>query len=313
MSHHEPDPDSLGTALALAAALEQFDATAIVGIDNPSGVTPPLTDLPGVDRVVQLDRELLSPGGAAADADLAIAVDTATPDLLGVDASVVALLNANRTLVNIDHHVSNTRFGDVNLVDVRAAATAEVVWSLLVSADIPIAPEIATNLQAGLVADTLGFQTSEVRPRTLRAAADLVARGGGTDGVPRHVLNARTLAGTRLFGAALAAIETDLDDRLVWTSVTRDLAEGVGATVADTQGVPNGLQFVTEVVISVVFYEVAPDRTRVSLRSLGPSIREVAEEFGGGGHERAAGATLFEPIAAARERVLARLRPLLES
>ncbi len=295
----------------MAAALEQFGATATVSIDNPSGVVPPLTDLPGAGRVVRLDRELLSPGGAAAGADLAIAVDTATPQLLGVDASVFALLKANRTLVNIDHHVSNTRFGDVNLVDVRAAATAEVVWSLLVAAGIPITPEVATNLQSGLVADTLGFQTTEVRPRTFRAAADLAARGGATDGIPRHVLNARTLAGTRLFGAALAAIETDLDDRLVWTSVTRDLAEGIGATVADTQGIPNGLQFVAGVVISAVFYEIAPNRTRVSLRSLGPSIREVAEEFGGGGHERAAGASISEPITSASEKVLARLRPLL--
>ncbi len=295
----------------MATALEQFDATAIVGIDDPSGVKPPLTELLGAGLLVRLDRELLSPGGAAADADLVIAVDTATPELLGVDASVVALLTANRSLVNIDHHVSNTRFGDVNLMDVRAAATAEVVWSLLVSADMRITPEIAINLQAGLVADTLGFQTTEVRPRTLRAAADLVARGGGTDGVPRHVLNARTLAGTRLFGAALAAIEADQDNRLVWTSVTRDLAERVGATVGDTQGIPNGLQFVTNVVISVVFYEIAPNRTRVSLRSLGPSIREVAEEFGGGGHERAAGATISEPVASAREKLLARLRPLL--
>ncbi len=312
VSHRDPDPDSLGTALALTELFEQLGAQPIAAMNAPQGVERPLSELPGFERVVPLTLELAS-GGAGGDAvDAVFAVDTATTELLGVDDAVIERLFRGRPVVNIDHHASNRRYGQVNYVDPAAAAAAEALWLILTEARMPITATMAVNLQAGLVADTLGFQIPDTTARTLRAAAALVDRGGETGDLPRRTLNARTLIGTRLFGAALAAAEASEDGRIIWTSVTNELASAVGSKVRDAFSVANSLQNVVGAEATAIFYESAGNRTRVSLRSTTRPIKAVAEHFGGGGHEMAAGCTIDQPIAVAREQVLERLRAELD-
>ena len=260
----------------------------------------------GAAGVVPLNAAL-----ATADYDVVFVVDTASTKLLGGEPTLREALLKRRPVVNIDHHDSNQHYGTVNYVEADAAATAEVLWGILTEANIPLTADMATNLQAGLVGDTLGFQIADTSPRTLRAAASLLEAGGSTHGIPRRVLNARTIAATRLYGAALAAVQTTADGRIVWTGVTQAMAASADANVHYSHGLPNALQEVVGAEIAAVFYELAPQTTRASLRSTGRPIREVAEEFGGGGHQLAAGLTIQQPIEAAWRLVIDRLEALL--
>ena len=308
LSHRDSDADSLGSALALGGALAQLGVDAVLAVHQPERLAPPLNELPGATAVVPLSADL-----ATADHDVTFVVDTASPMLLGGEPSVREALLQRWPVVNIDHHDSNQQYGVVNYVETAAAATAEVLWGILTEAGIPLTAEMATNLQAGLVGDTLGFQIADTSPRTLRAAAGLLEAGGATHGLPRRVLNARTIAATRLYGAALAAVQTTADGRIVWTCVSQAMAASVDASVHYSHGLPNALQEVVGAEIAAVFYELGAERTRASLRSTGRPIREVAEEFGGGGHQLAAGLTIEQPIEAAQGIVIDRIRALLNT
>ncbi len=308
LSHRDPDADSLGSALALGGALAQLGTSPVLAIDAPDRIPPPLRELPGADTLVPLASE-----AANAEHDVVFVVDTASLTLLGVASDVYEPLFDGRPVVNIDHHDSNQRFGTVNYVESDAAAAAEVLWGILGEAGIPLTADMAVNLQAGLVADTLGFQIADTSARTLRAAAGLLEAGGVTHGIPRRVLNARTIVATRLYGAALAAVQLTAAGRIVWTSVTRAMAASVDSKVEYSHGLPNALQEIVGAEIAAVFYEIGPTTTRGSLRSTGRAIQGVAEHFGGGGHQLAGGLTVEEPIAVAERLILAQLEALLDS
>ena len=311
VSHRNPDPDSLGSALGLAAIFDALGASPVLAVNQPESIDPVMATIPGTARFQPLTVGLLAdpPGGRPFDA--VFSVDTASMSLLSADASVRAALRAVRPIINIDHHVTNERFGDVNFVVSDAAAAAEVIWMVLGTLGVSISQDGAIALQAGLVADTLGFQTEETGPRTLRAAAALQELGGATSDIPRRVLNVRTFEASRLLGAALAAAVRSDDGRMVWTQVSGEMAAGVGARIADSQGIPNVLQDVADAVAVAVFYELDASRTRVSLRSRGTRIDGVAAAFGGGGHALAAGATVAAALPAATEQVLERLQQAL--
>ena len=308
VSHRDPDPDAVGSALALAGAIEQQGGRPLVAMDSRGELAAPLNELPGAAEIVPLCGEVAAGRGPHGEFDVVFVVDTADPSLLGPATLNLDRLLGGRPVVVIDHHVSNRRFGTVNYVDPQSAATGEVIWSILAEAKAPVTPEMATNLQAGIVGDTLGFQIASTTPRTLRAAANLVERGGRTDGVPRRALKAHTFIALRLLGSALETAQISEDGRIVWTSVTREMAAAIGAAVGESQGIANELQEVVGADAAAVFYEVRPQRTRVSLRSTTRAINAVAEHFGGGGHARAAGCVIDEPLATAREHFLARLR-----
>jgi len=307
VSHRNPDPDSLGSALGLAAILEAWGASPVLAVNQPENIDAVMASIPGTSRFRALTADLLAPPPEGRPFDVLFSVDTASIDLLSADERVRSALRAIRPIVNIDHHVTNEQYGDVNYVVSDAAAAAEVIWMLLSTLGGGISREGAIALQAGLVADTLGFQTKETGPRTLRAAAALQALGGVTSDIPRRVLNVRTFEASRLLGAALAAAVRSEDGRVVWTQVSARMAADVGARIADSQGIPNALQDVADAEAVAVFYEADASRTRVSLRSRGPRIDGVAAAFGGGGHALAAGATVTEPLDVATEQVLARL------
>lgn len=307
VSHRNPDPDSLGSALGLAAILEAWGASPVLAVNQPENIDPVMASIPGTSRFRALTADLLAAPPDGRPFDVLFSVDTASIDLLSADDGIRTALRATRPIVNIDHHVTNERYGDVNYVVSDAAAAAEVIWMLLSTLGGGISREGAIALQAGLVADTLGFQTKETGPRTLRAAAALQALGGATSDIPRKVLNVRTFEASRLLGAALAAAVRSEDRRVVWTQVSARMAADVGARIADSQGIPNALQDVAEAEAVAVFYEVDASRTRVSLRSRAARIDGVAAAFGGGGHALAAGATLAEPLDVATRQVLARL------
>lgn len=275
--HEGPDGDCLGSGLALRLALAKLGVPAQVG--STDGVPDAFLALPGADRV------LTKP--TAARPDVAVAVECSTPDRAGVFAE--ALTDA-KTLINIDHHVSNTGYGHLVYQDPSAAAAGELMIKVIQALGVPIDRDIAECLLTAVITDTGAFHYPNTTERPLRLVADLVEAGAAVSPIVERVYETKTAAQLRLWGAALANIRLSADGRIVWTTVTPEMTASTGARPEDTTGIVTLLRQIRGVQIALLF-EVIPRGVRVSIRSRKDGARSnvIAEAFGGGGHPNAAG------------------------
>jgi len=218
------------------------------------------------------------------------------------------------TVVNIDHHLSNTAFGTINLVDPAASATGQVIHSLLCELGAPIAPAVATNLYAALFTDTGGFRHENTTEASLRLGAALVAAGANPGWVALKSYKSRTLAQVRLEGLAVAQLHSEMNGRLLWSEVTAAMLEQAGADLQDAEAIIDALQSIDTMEIAILFKQHAADRTKISVRTREPiDATQVCTPFGGGGHRRAAGAEFGDALPIAERRVLEVARRLLDS
>jgi phosphoesterase RecJ-like protein len=310
-THINVDGDTLASVLALSRALSGL-GKAVVPVVSDGKVPHALQFLCAADSPILYTGQALPPF------DLIFFADITGPSRLGPLAQALGDRLTPEHLFNVDHHVSNERFAALNLVDVGAAATAEVLYLLLRGWGIPITAELATPLLAGVMTDTLSFQTPSTTARTLHVAADLVAAGAPLEHLADALFRAKPLSTARLFGAVVDSAR--LDDGLLCAEVTQAMLAETGAQPSETEDVVSYLSGVEEAAVFALFYERA-DGWRVSLRSSTDAIdvSRLAAEFGGGGHARAAGLTLVggralrtrfvqrakTVIAAARETVAA--------
>ncbi|HAI21116.1 MAG TPA: hypothetical protein DCM14_04375 [Clostridiales bacterium UBA8153] len=291
LTHAVPDGDAIGSGLGLALALERLGVEVVFAV--PGGLPGPLSFLPG--------QHLCAGDRKSFQAELAVYVDCTGKD------RVEGMLVASRQVVNIDHHVTNTGFGDVVFVDPEAPATGEQVYRLLEPLGVALDPDIATCLYTALSSDTGQFGYENATPAAYRAAARLVEAGASPDRVAGQLQGHRPLSALQLLGRALLSLELRELGRLAVLELRhRDLVE-CRASAEDTGGIVNyGLQL-AGVEVSALFKEQADGTVRVSLRSAGRvNVAELAAGLGGGGHRRAAGCTLPGPVSQTRELVLAR-------
>ena len=301
--HERPEADALGAALGVVLAVEHLGARAVPVCADP---------VPAMYHFLRgMERFRSDPGDERFD--LIVVVDC------GELARVGPVLEHHRDLfrdvpiVNIDHHVSNTGFGELDWVDPTAAAACEQVTLLAQAMGVPLTAAdgaLAAALLAGIVIDTATFQHPNATPRTLRVAADLVAAGAPLSEISRRIYRSKPNAQLKLFGRVLAETVTE-EERLIHASLTEaDLARS-GALPSHSEGLIDLLSQSETADIVLLFTEQGP-RTRVSVRT-SPRVDAtvLTGRFGGGGHPRAAGATIEEPLATARERVLAEARALL--
>ena len=309
--HENPEADALGSALALAVAVERLGAVATAVCADP--VPPLYAFMPAIGRF----RTAPDP---AVDYDLVAVVDC------GELARVGPVLESHRALferapiLNIDHHKSNPEFGTVNWVDPSAAATCEMATLLLLRLGVPLdGPDasgpghpIADALIAGLVMDTATFQHPNATPRTLRVAAELVAAGAPLATTSRLLYRTKPEVQLRLFGRVLARLQSEAGGRLVWSTLTLDDLAATGSLPAYSEGIIDLLAQAEAGRIALLFKEQEGE-TRLSIRTTegGPDATVLAGAFGGGGHARAAGATVPLPLALAIPAVLGVCRPMV--
>jgi phosphoesterase RecJ-like protein len=305
--HRDPEADALGSALAVGLALEARGARVEVVCADP---VPAMYDfMPRIERF----RTGSSPD---LDPDLIVVCDCGDLERVGRVLVDHAELFARVPIVDIDHHLSNPRFGTVDWVDADAAATCEMVTLLLPALGLPVdalGGDLAANLMAGLVIDTANFQHPNTTPRTLRVAAELRAAGADLPTIARRIYRTKPNAQLRLFGRVLARLESDPDGALVWSVLEPDDAIATGATPEMTEGLIDLLAQSESGQVAILFKDQG-HRTRMSVRTRdgGVDATRLTGAFGGGGHARAAGATLEEPLATARPRVLELARTLLD-
>ncbi|HMC31731.1 MAG TPA: DHHA1 domain-containing protein, partial [Candidatus Angelobacter sp.] len=210
-------------------------------------------------------------------------------------------------LINIDHHPSSKPFAHVNWIDPSAVATAELVFRLAQAAQVKLTPEIATCLYTALLTDTGAFCYGGTNACTFELAKYLVEQGADPGRIAQSVYFSSPTSKMRLLGAALSRLQRD--GAVTWMSVTRHDMERCGALDEDCEGLVNYALGIAGVEVAVFFREVANGRIRVSIRSKGAvNVAEMAEGFGGGGHECAGGFSTEGPVQAAEERVLTELR-----
>ncbi len=295
LTHVSPDGDAIGAMLGLASALRDLGKDVQTAVDE--GVPSDLAFLPGSADV----RAALG----SVQTDLVIAVDCGDESRMG-DVGRAAR-QSGAPLINLDHHPTNTLFGDANLVDPVTVAAAEGVLDWLDRLGAPIGRDTAFCLLTGLVTDTLCFRTDNVSSETLGKAQRLMACGASLTEIVQRTVNRTTYAGLRLWGLALPTVR--LEGGVIWAAITREMFAQAGYDGHDDAGLVSTLVQADEASIAVVFREKPDGAIEIGIRAVpGFDTSEVAVALGGGGHKLASGATVREPLATLVPRVVAMLQ-----
>jgi bifunctional oligoribonuclease and PAP phosphatase NrnA len=295
VTHKDADGDTLGSALALALTLEP------IGKSVPVLSSPPVPGawwfLPGIERV----NRQAAPGSTPV-----FIFDASDPSRAGEYEPVI---KQAPVVVNVDHHVSNTRFATLNLVSTEAASTGELVYDLFKAWKLHIPPGAASCLYATILSDTGGFRHDNTSAHALRAAAELVQLGADPVMIARGLFKSRPASSLRMQGRILQSLHYEFDDRLVWGSISQAGLRDSGATTDQADSAIDQLNTVRGQELAILFKEAGPRLTKVSIRSRDQvDAAELAAKFGGGGHHRAAGIELALPLKEAEARVLAEVR-----
>ncbi len=300
VSHENPDADTLGAAIALGEVFAARGARAALVC---SDVPPPLYDfLPGV-------ATFTTDPPAERTYDLVVIVDCGSLERVGPVRDRHAALFASTPTVVIDHHASNGAAGPDDWVDPLAAATCELVALLAAVLDVPLDTDdgaLATALMAGIVMDTATFAHPNATPRTLAVSAALVAAGAPLAEISRRLYRTKPDVQLRLFGRVLDRLQTAAGGLVIYSTLKAADVTETGALSAHSEGIIDLLSQSETAEVAILFKEAGPDATRVSVRTKpgGVDATVLTGLFGGGGHARAAGASLPAGLDAARAQVL---------
>ncbi|NIA24901.1 MAG: bifunctional oligoribonuclease/PAP phosphatase NrnA [Gammaproteobacteria bacterium] len=275
--HVGPDGDAIGSALGLAASARLAGRSSVVSFGEPF-VLPPIYEYLPLEILV-------SPKEFPAQPEVMVSVDAASLDRLG---SLVPSAKSSGSLIVIDHHISNPGFGDVNVIDAEAAASAQIVFRLLGELAWPIDETVATALLTGIVTDTGRFQYSSTSPEVLRIAAELVEAGAHPEIVGQNMYERVPFSFLKLEGDVLARAELDGD--IVWSVLYQEDLTRWGIGMEDTDPLIDVVRLAWEATVAVLIKELADGTFKVSLRSRGEvDVGVIASAYGGGGHHNAAG------------------------
>jgi phosphoesterase RecJ-like protein len=300
-THENPDADTLGAALGIGLIVEHHGGRADLLSGDP---VPPIYDfLPGMDRF----RQDPDPD---ADYDLLIVCDCGSLDRLGAVRERHPELLARLPRVLVDHHASSTDAGPRDWVDPAAAATCELVALLAPKLKVPLDAgdgAMAAGLMAGIVMDTSTFAHPNSTPRTLAVSAALVAAGAPLSDISRRLYRSKPDAQLRLFGRVLDRLEVTDGGRVIHSSLSDEDLSATGTDSTHSEGLIDLLAQSETAEVAILFKEAGTNATRVSVRTKpgGVDATVLTGAFGGGGHARAAGATVTAPLVEARRRFLA--------
>jgi phosphoesterase RecJ-like protein len=302
-SHRRLDGDGVGTALALWHGLQGR------GVESVCYFHPPVPEafefLAGFDRHVQSIQKL-------PERFTLVAVDCGALKRIGPLAERTERI---LQVINIDHHLTNDRFGDVNYVSCDVSSSGEMAYHVLKGGDVEITPEIAKCLYTAIVTDTGSFSYSNTTRGAFEISARLVQAGASPAELSERLFFSPPENVVRLKGLAIDTLQLEAGGRLATVHITKEMFEKTGTRSVDTQGFADIPVSVAGVEASALFKEIKLDGypcVKVSLRSRASNgsidVCEIARQFGGGGHRHAAGCELDRPLETARERIMSTLR-----
>lgn len=305
--HVRPDCDALGSELAMAAILEKLGKDVL--LVNDFAVPDNLQFLDPLHKVKQLGVDVTPQ--QLGDREVILVVDTSAWIQLGKMADVLRASPAIKVVV--DHHVSQDDLGASMFKNPEAEATGRLIVEAADALGVALTPKIAEFAFAALATDTGWFRFSSTTADTYRMAGRLVEAGAKPDLLFKLLYEHDTLARLQLIGRTLARTKTELGGRLIYTWIEQADFEATGAAPSDTEDVINTTLTVGGTEVAIILVEQASGAFKLSLRSRSDvDCSRLAELFGGGGHKRAAGATLQGPLADAQARILDAVRAAMQ-
>ena len=302
VGHIRPDGDCVGSQLGLALALQNEGKKVFCWNED---------SVPQKYKFLN-DKELFQKPRRGLKFDCVIATDCASLERLGKAGQCVL---HRKILINIDHHESNTRYGDLNWVSAREPSCGELIYRLLKVARWPITKPIADCLFTAVSTDTGSFQYATTRPGTFHVGAELVTRGANLARICDEVYQSYPLSRARLLKHIYSRFRLTHNDRIAWFWLKKSDFARTGAASDDTEGLIDHIRDIEPVVVACVFEEIEPALTRISLRSKSDrvNVSDIAEQFGGGGHPAAAGARIPGKPLSVQRKVIAAVKRALNS
>ena len=296
-SHARPDGDAVGSMLAMGMLIRQLGKHA--DLITPDSIPVVYRGLPEADSIAFA----LSVRGPYDAAILLECDGPERPGLRGLDQYF---------LINIDHHLTGRKYANLNWIDHGAVSVGELVYRLAQASGAVITPQMATCLYTTLLTDTDRFCYGSLRASTFDLARDLVLAGADPVRIAQDVCFSAPASKMLILGAALSSLQRE--GSLSWVSVTHQDMARAGAADEDCEGIVNYALGIIGVEAAAFFRELPESRIRVSLRSKGSiNIASIAAQFGGGGHEFAAGCAVDGSLAEAAERILPVIRQALNT
>ncbi|GBC63922.1 hypothetical protein DENIS_4921 [Desulfonema ishimotonii] len=300
-SHINPDGDAIGALIAMGLSLEQMGKT--VTLYNESPIPAVYRFLPSAGRIVAHTDPLET-------YDAAVVLDCGDIGRIG---GLAGEIHRIPVVINIDHHMTNTRFGHLNDIDTAACATAEIVYRFVRALKTPVTTAIATAIYTGIFTDTGSFRFANTNNAAFSICNEMVAQGVEPYVVARHVYGTYSLGRIKLLNLALDSIEILNNGQISVMTLTRDMLDETGTRTEDIDGMINYARGIEDVRVAVLIQEQpdeAPQRPghhrfHVSLRSDGSiDVGALASTFGGGGHYRAAGFTVNTTLSGLKGDIL---------
>ena len=304
LTHYRPDGDAIGSQLALTLLLRNLGKT--VEAWNDDDVPAKFKFLPGAKLITR-------PPATPKAFDVVIAIDSSNWQRVGTSAEKIA---SRKHFINIDHHVSNDKFAQINWIVTESPASGQIAFDLIKRGHFTLTAEIAQCLFAAISTDTGSFMFGNTTAACLRVAAELVETGINVGELSRHVYESYPYARLRMLQMALADLKLTDHKRTAYFWLTKDMFNNSGAKREDTEGLIDFARAIEGVVVALLFEELdEPSKFRVSFRSKHPQVdvNSIARHFGGGGHREAAGARLTGLPHDVETRVLAAVTAAIQA
>ncbi|SNR88893.1 phosphoesterase RecJ domain-containing protein [Anaerovirgula multivorans] len=293
ISHISPDGDSLGSLLALGMGLKKLCNNVKIYINDE--LPEKYNFLPGVQDI-QLYNEKNK-----MIFDFCFVLDCGDQQRLGYSEEI---LSRSNKVINIDHHISNNGFGDINIIDLEASSTCEIVLDLLKDKDIPLDTNIATCLYTGIATDTGNFIYDNTTKKTHKAAAELMEHHIDLNNITYNLYQNKSLDAIKFLGYILNRLELSCDGKLAIMMVYEDDLRKYKLASNDVDGVINYARDIQGVEIAILLKETSNGSVRVGFRSKNNvDVSELAGKFGGGGHKKASGATMIGSMKEIRDKI----------
>lgn len=303
VGHSIPDGDCIGSIVALYLGLVAAGKDVVAVLDD---------EVPSIYCFLEGSRMIRKPVEVETWPKQVIYLDCSDRERVG--DTLAPYLARCSFIINIDHHISNSFFGDLNRVESEAASTAELVLELLDELGVCLNPSIAAAIYTGIVMDTGGFQYGNTRPRTMRVAARLLEEGADIDNIRINLFESRERVEISLLQRALSSLDFTIDGKVAWMLLSyQDLVE-LEAHQYHFEGLINYARFIKGVEVGMLFREIEPGVVKIGFRSKSyVDVNQLARRFGGGGHPRAAGAQLYGDIHHIRDEVVEMVREVVNA
>ncbi len=283
LTHVNPDGDAISACAALELFLESLDIKQIETIYPNHSAHEATTKRKPKNLLVNSHKQI---------PDLIISLDTATYERFYYPEEFKSI-----PLINIDHHISNSIRGKYDFVDYNASSSCEILFCLMKQwYEEKITSEIATRILCGILYDSQNFRTQNTTQKTLQTAANLIDLGASLFTLQREIFSNKDPLLISFWGHLLNTIKISKNKKAVWNTITQEELKKRNITTDSLAGFNNFLSLISNVDMTILFYEAEDGKTEVSLRSKTTNVNNLASNFGGGGHKNAAGIQTEKPI-----------------